>query len=125
MTDFEVNVTGNSRLILQLIEKHGYEAERHLFRCLFSFIDFAGDGKNNGKDFLQVINVWFQKLSKPPPRKGFFVWTLPHPRNFQLSLTLSLTYKFWLLRLPSPLEFPMTFYRVGMDIFRSCTIQVR
>lgn len=39
---------------LQLIEKHGYEAERHLFRCLFSFIDFAGDGKNNGKDFLQV-----------------------------------------------------------------------
>ena len=40
--------------ILQLIEKHGFEAERHLFRCLFSFIDFAGDGKNNGKDFLQV-----------------------------------------------------------------------
>ena len=42
---------------MQLIEKHGYEAERHLFRCLFSFIDFAGDGKNNGKDFLQVIII--------------------------------------------------------------------
>ena len=54
-TEFEVNVY--SGLILQLIEKHGYEAERHLFRCLFSFIDFAGDGKNNGKDFLQVISI--------------------------------------------------------------------
>ena len=41
-------------LSLQLIEKHGYEAERHLFRCLFSFIDFASDSKSNGKDFLQV-----------------------------------------------------------------------
>ena len=47
----------NPWLNLQLIEKHGYEAERHLFRCLFSFIDFAGDGKNNGKDFLQVITI--------------------------------------------------------------------
>lgn len=52
VTDFS-----NPGLILQLIEKHGYEAERHLFRCLFSFIDFAGDGKNNGKDFLQVIII--------------------------------------------------------------------
>jgi len=52
----------NPGLILQLIEKHGYEAERHLFRCLFSFIDFAGDGKNNGKDFLQVIIVKIKLL---------------------------------------------------------------
>ena len=43
----------------QLIEKHGYEAEHHLFRCLFSFIDFTGDGKNNGKDFLQVSGFGF------------------------------------------------------------------
>ena len=34
---------------------HGQEAERHLFRCLFSNIDFSADGKsNNGKDVFQI-----------------------------------------------------------------------
>ena len=39
---------------LQLVERHGAEAERHLFRCLFSWIDFGGDGKSTGKDYHQV-----------------------------------------------------------------------
>ena len=41
--------------IQQLVERHGAEAERQLFRCLFSWIDFDGDGKSTGKDYYQVI----------------------------------------------------------------------
>ena len=40
--------------LFQLVAHHGAEAERHLFRCLFSHVDFSGDGKSSGKDFHQV-----------------------------------------------------------------------
>lgn len=40
--------------VLQLVAQHGAEADRHLFRCLFSHVDFSGDGKSSGKDFHQV-----------------------------------------------------------------------
>jgi len=41
--------------INHLVSQHGAEADRHLFRCLFSHIDFSGgDGKSNGKDQYQV-----------------------------------------------------------------------
>lgn len=39
---------------LQLVSQHGAEADRHLFRCLLSYIDFSGDGKSSGKDLYQV-----------------------------------------------------------------------
>mgnify|MGYP001798512101 CR=1 len=48
-------------LSLQLIDKHGHEAERHLFHSLFSSVDFAADNKSSGKDFQQVgmfLNEW-------------------------------------------------------------------
>ena len=38
----------------QLVAQHGAEADKHLFRCLFSHVDFASDGRSNGKDFHQV-----------------------------------------------------------------------
>ncbi len=38
----------------QLEAQYGAEAHRHLFRCLFSHVDFSGDGKSSGKDFHQV-----------------------------------------------------------------------
>ncbi len=38
----------------QLEARYGAEAHRHLFRCLFSHVDFSGDGKSSGKDFHQV-----------------------------------------------------------------------
>lgn len=38
----------------QLVSQHGAEADRHLFRCLFSHVDFSGDGRSSGKDFHQV-----------------------------------------------------------------------
>ena len=43
------------QLLFQLTALHGQEAERHLFRCLFSSIDFSGDGKSSsGKDAYQI-----------------------------------------------------------------------
>ena len=39
----------------QIVNRHGPEADRHLLRCLFSHVDFSGDGKSSGKDFHQVI----------------------------------------------------------------------
>ena len=39
------------------MEQYGPEADRHLFRCLFSHVDFSGDGRSSGKDFHQVSSV--------------------------------------------------------------------
>ncbi|XP_013418035.1 CCR4-NOT transcription complex subunit 1 [Lingula anatina] len=36
--------------ISHLVSQHGAEAERHLYRCLFSHVDFSGDGKSTVKD---------------------------------------------------------------------------
>ncbi len=41
--------------MLKLIETHGFEAERHLYRCLFSLIDLNSDtNKTTGKDYHQT-----------------------------------------------------------------------
>ncbi len=40
--------------LFKIIETHGFEAERHLYRCLFSTIDFNSDNKNAGKDHHQT-----------------------------------------------------------------------
>lgn len=47
---FKLNV-----FVFQIVNRHGPEADRHLLRCLFSHVDFSGDGKSSGKDFHQVF----------------------------------------------------------------------
>lgn len=44
-------------LFPQIVNRHGPEADRHLLRCLFSHVDFSGDGKSSGKDFHQVCGI--------------------------------------------------------------------
>ncbi|XP_076110950.1 CCR4-NOT transcription complex subunit 1-like isoform X1 [Mytilus galloprovincialis] len=54
--------------ISHLVNQHGAEADRHLFRCLFSHVDFSGDGRSSGKDFHQtqyLIQECCSLLSKP------------------------------------------------------------
>lgn len=34
---------------------HGPEADRHLFRCLVSNVDFTNEGRNAGKEQLQLL----------------------------------------------------------------------
>lgn len=43
----------------QIVNRHGPEADRHLLRCLFSHVDFSGDGKSSGKDFHQVFGAFW------------------------------------------------------------------
>ncbi|ESO94093.1 hypothetical protein LOTGIDRAFT_239532 [Lottia gigantea] len=53
--------------INHLVSQHGAEADRHLFRCLFSHIEFGGDGKGS-KDFHQtqfLIQECVNLLCKP------------------------------------------------------------
>ena len=38
----------------QLIELYGPDADKHLFRCLVSSVDFTTDGRNFGKDGQQL-----------------------------------------------------------------------
>lgn len=54
--------------ISHLVSQHGAEADRHLFRCLFSHVDFSGDGRSSGKDFHQtqfLIQEFGNLLGKP------------------------------------------------------------
>ncbi|XP_055951329.1 CCR4-NOT transcription complex subunit 1-like isoform X2 [Argiope bruennichi] len=48
------NFKSSVQEITRLVTCHGLEAERHLLRCLFSHVDFSGDGKSSGKDFHQT-----------------------------------------------------------------------
>lgn len=62
------NFKSSVQEISRLVALHGFEAERHLLRCLFSHVDFSGDGKSSGKDFHQtqyLIQEFASVLSKP------------------------------------------------------------
>ncbi|KAK2193621.1 hypothetical protein NP493_11g11020 [Ridgeia piscesae] len=48
------NFKSSNTEISHLIARYGGEADRHLYRCLFSHVDFSGDGKSSGKDFHQI-----------------------------------------------------------------------
>ncbi|KAK7804455.1 hypothetical protein U0070_022073 [Myodes glareolus] len=56
------NYRASQQEIQHIVNRHGPEADRHLLRCLFSHVDFSGDGKSSGKDFHQLSKVL--KLSK-------------------------------------------------------------
>uniref|UniRef100_A0A2R8ZKM3 CCR4-NOT transcription complex subunit 1 n=1 Tax=Pan paniscus TaxID=9597 RepID=A0A2R8ZKM3_PANPA len=48
------NYRASQQEIQHIVNRHGPEADRHLLRCLFSHVDFSGDGKSSGKDFHQT-----------------------------------------------------------------------
>uniref|UniRef100_UPI00358E5F7C CCR4-NOT transcription complex subunit 1-like isoform X3 n=1 Tax=Myxine glutinosa TaxID=7769 RepID=UPI00358E5F7C len=74
--------------IAHLVGTCGTEADRHLLRCLFSHVDFSGDGKSSGKDFHQtqfLIQECTALITKPN-----FISTLcyaiDNPLHYQKSL---------------------------------------
>lgn len=74
--------------IQHIVNRHGPEADRHLLRCLFSHVDFSGDGKSSGKDFHQtqfLIQECASLITKPN-----FISTLAYaidnPLHYQKSL---------------------------------------
>ncbi|XP_077972852.1 CCR4-NOT transcription complex subunit 1-like [Styela clava] len=77
--------------ILQLTERHGPEADRHLFRCLFSSIDFGGDGKSNGKDYhqTQLLILQCSTLATKPGFISILCHSVDSPFSHQKSLVPS------------------------------------
>ena len=65
-------------------------------------------------------NVLFQKISIPLPWKVFFKIEPPTPPEIPLQCHTFFP-KIGLLKLPFPLEFPLIFHGVGMDIFWNYT----
>ncbi|GCB68586.1 hypothetical protein scyTo_0015232 [Scyliorhinus torazame] len=62
------NYKSSQQEISHIVNRHGPEADRHLLRCLFSHVDFSGDGKSSGKDFHQtqfLIQECASLITKP------------------------------------------------------------
>ncbi|KAM9607251.1 CCR4-NOT transcription complex subunit 1 isoform 7-T9 [Trichechus inunguis] len=82
------NYRASQQEIQHIVNRHGPEADRHLLRCLFSHVDFSGDGKSSGKDFHQtqfLIQECASLITKPN-----FISTLSYaidnPLHYQKSL---------------------------------------
>ncbi|GAB1293520.1 CCR4-NOT transcription complex subunit 1 [Apodemus speciosus] len=82
------NYRASQQEIQHIVTRHGPEADRHLLRCLFSHVDFSGDGKSSGKDFHQtqfLIQECASLITKPN-----FISTLSYaidnPLHYQKSL---------------------------------------
>uniref|UniRef100_A0A2K5VBI5 CCR4-NOT transcription complex subunit 1 n=1 Tax=Macaca fascicularis TaxID=9541 RepID=A0A2K5VBI5_MACFA len=82
------NYRASQQEIQHIVNRHGPEADRHLLRCLFSHVDFSGDGKSSGKDFHQtqfLIQECALLITKPN-----FISTLSYaidnPLHYQKSL---------------------------------------
>uniref|UniRef100_A0A8C0EPA2 CCR4-NOT transcription complex subunit 1 n=1 Tax=Bubo bubo TaxID=30461 RepID=A0A8C0EPA2_BUBBB len=84
------NYRASQQEIQHIVNRHGPEADRHLLRCLFSHVDFSGDGKSSGKDFHQVL---FAPSRILPFNSSYLFQSLkPSPHLFaQLSKVIKLS----------------------------------
>ncbi|XP_078337543.1 CCR4-NOT transcription complex subunit 1-like isoform X2 [Crassostrea virginica] len=82
--NFKSSVAEISHLVCQ----HGPEADRHLFRCLFSHVDFSGDGRSSGKDFhqTQFLIQEFGNLLGKPNFVSTLCYAIDNPLHHQKSL---------------------------------------
>ncbi|XP_053558399.1 CCR4-NOT transcription complex subunit 1 [Bombina bombina] len=74
--------------IQHIVNRHGPEADRHLLRCLFSHVDFSGDGKSSGKDFHQT-QFLIQECSSLITKPNFIStlsYAIDNPLHYQKSL---------------------------------------
>lgn len=82
----------NSKTVVQeiahLTNVHGAEADRHLFRCLFSHVDFSGDGKSGGKDSHQTnyLIQEFAALFSKPNFVSTLCYSIDNPLQHQKTL---------------------------------------
>nr|XP_006813651.1 PREDICTED: CCR4-NOT transcription complex subunit 1-like [Saccoglossus kowalevskii] len=75
--------------ISRLVSQHGPEADRHLFRCLFSHVDFSGDGRSSGKDFHQFLIQECATLITKPNFISTLCYAVDNPLHHQKSLKAS------------------------------------
>ncbi|KAJ4938165.1 hypothetical protein JOQ06_002791 [Pogonophryne albipinna] len=82
------NYRASQQEIQHIVNRHGPEADRHLLRCLFSHVDFSGDGKSSGKDFHQtqfLIQECVSLISKPNVI-ATLCYAVDNPLHYQKSL---------------------------------------
>ncbi|GAB1606660.1 Hypothetical predicted protein [Argonauta hians] len=77
--------------INHLTSVHCADADRYLFRCLFSHVDFSGDGKSGGKDFhqTQYLIQEFTALFSKPNFVSTLCYVIDNPLQHQKSLKAS------------------------------------
>ncbi|XP_066569690.1 CCR4-NOT transcription complex subunit 1 isoform X3 [Amia ocellicauda] len=82
------NYRASQQEIQHIVNRHGPEADRHLLRCLFSHVDFSGDGKSSGKDFHQT-QFLIQECSSLITKPNFIstlCYAIDNPLHYQKSL---------------------------------------
>ncbi|XP_013980687.1 CCR4-NOT transcription complex subunit 1 isoform X18 [Salmo salar] len=80
------NYRASQQEIQHIVDRHGPEADRHLLRCLFSHVDFSGDGKSSGKDFHQFLIQECVSLISKPNFISTLCYTIDNPLHYQKSL---------------------------------------
>nr|XP_046203575.1 CCR4-NOT transcription complex subunit 1 isoform X23 [Oncorhynchus gorbuscha] len=80
------NYRASQQDIQHIVNRHGPEADRHLLRCLFSHVDFSGDGKSSGKDFHQFLIQECVSLISKPNFISTLCYTIDNPLHYQKSL---------------------------------------
>ncbi|XP_040017500.1 CCR4-NOT transcription complex subunit 1 isoform X2 [Gasterosteus aculeatus] len=80
------NYRASQQEIQHIVNRHGPEADRHLLRCLFSHVDFSGDGKSSGKDFHQFLIQECVSLISKPNFIATLCYAVDHPLHYQKSL---------------------------------------
>ncbi|XP_069510725.1 CCR4-NOT transcription complex subunit 1 isoform X2 [Ambystoma mexicanum] len=82
------NYRASQQEIQHIVTQHGPEADRHLLRCLFSHVDFSGDGKSSGKDFHQT-QFLIQECSSLITKPNFIStlsYAIDNPLHYQKSI---------------------------------------
>lgn len=80
------NYKASQQEIQHIVNRHGPEADRHLLRCLFSHVDFSGDGKSSGKDFHQFLIQECVSLISKPNFISTLCYAIDNPLHYQKSL---------------------------------------
>ncbi|XP_031420064.1 CCR4-NOT transcription complex subunit 1 isoform X4 [Clupea harengus] len=80
------NYRASQQEIQHIVNRHGPEADRHLLRCLFSHVDFSGDGKSSGKDFHQFLIQENVCLITKPNFISTLCYAIDNPLHYQKSL---------------------------------------
>ncbi|XP_033896036.1 CCR4-NOT transcription complex subunit 1 isoform X2 [Acipenser ruthenus] len=80
------NYRASQQEIQHIVNRHGPEADRHLLRCLFSHVDFSGDGKSSGKDFHQFLIQECVSLITKPNFISTLSYAIDNPLHYQKSL---------------------------------------
>ncbi|XP_033997033.1 CCR4-NOT transcription complex subunit 1 isoform X5 [Trematomus bernacchii] len=80
------NYRASQQEIQHIVNRHGPEADRHLLRCLFSHVDFSGDGKSSGKDFHQFLIQECVSLISKPNFIATLCYAVDNPLHYQKSL---------------------------------------